>query len=121
MTINRHPYVGKVLRAMPNDISSETQRYKDVITVRCDIETDFEGKDKVYNYTHKVWIWNDAAVTYNGVEMNWSEYIVLVDRTPLKEGMYFEASYHDKTISGGINLYSPSSHGVMLGIDTNSK
>jgi hypothetical protein len=121
MTIKRHPYTGKVLRAMPNDISSETQRYKDVITVECDIETDFDGKDKVYNYTHRVWFWNDAVVTYNGVNMRWLDYILLIDRTPLKEGMYFESSYHDKVISGEIKLYSPSSQGVMLEVDTNSK
>lgn len=116
----KHPYIATIRRALPNDISSETQKYRDVITVQCDIETEFKGKDDVYNYTHKVWIWNDAELTFNGVKMKWSQYLSLADRIPLEVGMYVVAKVYDKTISGQIKLYSPSSKGVMLETDTNT-
>lgn len=119
--INRHPYQGIVFRPFATDIESDSQGYKEVFRVDCDVTTKFERKDEIYNYTHEVWFWNDSKVVFNGVEMTWLDYSRLSDRVVLREGLYFEASFHDKNISGEIRLYSPSSMGVMLGIDTNRK
>jgi hypothetical protein len=120
MSINRQPYTGYILRAYSNDIESETQGYKTLLEVSCDVVTADVKAAEVYNYTHEVWMWNDANVVFNGTMMKLSEYMILANRIVLKEGLYFRSTFMDKTISGEIRLYSPSQLGVMLGIDTNS-
>ena len=121
MIINKHPYTGTISRPTSIDIAADTQGYKAILTVQCDIQrNDEKGASGVYEFTHKIWWWNDARVTFNGSEMSWEQYLVLSGRTTIKEGLYFQSSMYDKAISGEIKLYNPSQFGVMLGIDTNS-
>lgn len=123
MSINKAPYTGTIYRAYDTDIQDDSQGYRTVLTVTCDIETMVKETTSVtnqsmYNYTHKVWIWNDAKVVFNGVETTWKQYLSLEGRTAIKEGFYFRVNIFDKQISGEIKLYAPSQMGVMLGIDT---
>lgn len=121
MIINKHPYVGKILRAFSNEITDDSYGYKVLLTVTCDVTTKSDDKGNIYKYTHEVWFWNDAVVEFKGQSMTWKEYLKLNDRIPIKEGFYFESEFMDKKISGEIKIYSPSTLGVMLGVDTNSK
>lgn len=118
--ITKAPYKIRILKPSVNDIRSETSGYSVQLIADCDIETNFE-KGEVYEFTHKVWIWNDSNVVYKGKSYSLLKYMELEKNFIPSEGNYVEASYSGKNISGEIRLYAPSSHGIMLGIDVNRK
>lgn len=117
--ITNHPYKAEILRAYSTDIESESQGYKKILDIECDVQTNVK-ESTPYVYTHVIYWWNDAKVTFNGVEMKWSQYLSFEGRTILTSGQYFRVSFYDKTITGEIKSYEPSQLGVMLKVDINS-
>lgn len=127
MTFNKHPYKGIIFRALPSSMDSAEQEYEDILQMECDVETIVNNTHsvqsrKIYNYTHEVWIWNDAIITYSGgMTTTLANYLENVSDQHFLEGLYFRSLYKGKTISGEIKLYNPSALGIMLGIDTNDE